>query len=226
LDSTTTIKFTCLAPPQIPIPHIIIIRSVSPARLVPQSDVMSSTIPLLLITTPLPPEVLPTCRKLIESSRSDWLFLTSSTTLILFQLNTHGNPVTQTELLVAETFPVMTERMLVEPTLGFIQRAGQTVPMNAVTTIVKYRCSDGDRGKVIDSCRGLFEFAEKEELDVFTLAIMINVEDEDSFVILERYKDAEAERTHLASPRCVEVLKEIKGMIVSHDSRSFDILDV
>jgi quinol monooxygenase YgiN len=187
---------------------------------------MSGTIPLLLITAPLPSDLLPTCRKFSEAEKSDWLFLTSSNSLVVFQLNTYGNPVSQTKLLVEETFSVLDEIKLLEPALGFIQRDGQSVPLNAYTTVVRYRTSPGDRRMVIDECRKLFEFAEANELDVYTLAIMTNVEDEDEFVILERYKDLEAEKTHLDSPKCVECLGRIKKMIVGHDSRNYEILDV
>lgn len=78
----------------------------------------------------------------------------------------------------------------------------------------------------MDDCRDLFAFAEKEEMDVYSLAIMNNVNDDDEFVILERYHDKKAEKRHLDSERCVACLKKIKGLIVGHDSRSYNILDV
>jgi len=113
-----------------------------------------------------------------------------------------------------------------EPALGFIQRSNQTIPISAKTTIVRYRTSPGDRGKVVDFCRDLFRFAEEEEMDVYTLAIMNDIGREDEFVILERYESAEAETRHLESERCVKCLGEIKSMILGHDSVGYEILDV
>jgi len=63
-------------------------------------------------------------------------------------------------------------------------------------------------------------------MDVFSLAIMAKVEDEDGFVILERYQDKEAERRHLESERCALCLERIREFIVGHDSKSYGIVDV
>ena len=63
-------------------------------------------------------------------------------------------------------------------------------------------------------------------MEVYSLAIMTIVEDEDGFVILERYKDQEAERTHLESERCVKCLEKIREFTVGHDSKNYTIVDV
>lgn len=148
-------------------------------------------------------------------------------------------PISQTKSLVTEIFTeILSEDSIVftpvEGSLGFIERSGQDTPLNAYTTVVRYRISSsgagGNRGSdrevVIDKCRDLFRFVEMEERDVYSLAIMNNMERDDEFIILERYKDRDTERLHLESPKCVTCLKEIKGMIVGHDSRSYQILDV
>lgn len=63
-------------------------------------------------------------------------------------------------------------------------------------------------------------------MDVYSLAIMTEVEDEDGFVILERYENKDAEKRHLESERCVTCLEKIREFIVGHDSRSYSIVDV
>ena len=78
----------------------------------------------------------------------------------------------------------------------------------------------------MDDCRDLFAFAEKEELDVYSLAIMNNVNNDDEFVILERYEDESAERRHMESERLVACLEKIKDFIAERDSRNYTILDV
>jgi len=78
----------------------------------------------------------------------------------------------------------------------------------------------------VDDCRDLFAFAEKEELDVYSLAIMNNVNNDDEFVILERYEDENAERRHMESERLVACLEKIKDFIAERDSRNYTILDV
>ena len=67
---------------------------------------------------------------------------------------------------------------LVEPSLEFVRR-GQTVPITAKTAVVRYKTSPGNRGAVLDACVNLFTYAEKEEIDVYSLAIMNLVESED-----------------------------------------------
>lgn len=191
------------------------------------------TPPLLLVSSPLPsiptPELISTCRKLTQYD-GDWLFLISpnSKQLVGLQLNNHNAPLSQTRTLVEETLEAFSDLTLIpiEPSLGFIQRSGQTIPLSAQTTIVSYRCAPGKRGEVSDLCKDLFEYAEKEEMDVYSLAILNKVEDEDEFVILERYVDAAAEKRHLESEKCVECLGKIKDMIVGHVSQSYEILDV
>jgi quinol monooxygenase YgiN len=61
---------------------------------------------------------------------------------------------------------------------------------------------------------------------VYSLAMMAFVEEEDGFVILERYKDREAERRHLESERCVLCLERIREFIVGHESISYTVVDV
>ena len=187
--------------------------------------------PLLLVSAPLPSlsqsELISTCRKLILND-GDWVFMTSDTQFLALQLNNHSQPLSVTQSLVDETFDNIPSKATtpVEPSLGFVQRAGQTIPITAQTTVVRYKSSPGDRGAVLDACVNLFAYAEKEEMDVYSLAIMNLVESEDEFIIFERYADKEAEQRHLASPRCVECLTVIKGMIIGHDSRSYNVIDI
>jgi quinol monooxygenase YgiN len=144
-------------------------------------------------------------------------------------LNNHGASVSQTKSIVEETLSSVCpsiEFKVLEPTLGFIQRSNQTIPISAKTTIVRYKTTPGDRGKVIDSCGELFRFAEEEEMDVYSLAIMNDVGLDDEFVILERYESAEAEQRHFESDRVVQCLGEVKGMILEHESVGYEILDV
>ena len=130
--------------------------------------------------------------------------------LLSIQLNNHSVPISQTKSLVTEIFTeILSEESMVftpvEGSLGFIERSGQDIPLNAYTTVVRYRTSSSgaggnggsDRGVVIDKCRDLFKFAEMEERNVYSLAIMNNVEKDDEFIILERYKDRDTERLHL-----------------------------
>ena len=98
--------------------------------------------------------------------------------------------------------------------------------MDAHTTVVKYTTSPGKRSWVIDECRELFKFTEEREFDVFSLAIFMEVEGEEGFIILERYVDMEAERKHLESERCVKCLERIKEFITGHESVSYRIVDV
>src|SRR5579859_388690 len=188
-----------------------------------------STPPLLIVSSPLPPseDLLPTCRKLILFD-GDWLFLInpSLNELLCFQLNNHSNPLSHTATLLSETLPSITSLTPVFPALGFIQRSSQTIPVTAHTTVVTYTTSPGKRNRVIEECSDLFRFAEESEMDVYSLAIMTIVEDEDGFVILERYKDQEAEQTHLQSERCVKCLERIREFIVGHDSKNYTIVDV
>jgi quinol monooxygenase YgiN len=190
------------------------------------------TTPLLLLTVPLSliptADLIPTCRKLTQYD-GDWLFLKSKTSLVALQLHNHNNPVSATKELLHETIsPFASDYsvMTLEPSIGFLSRSGQTIPPDAYTTIVKYRTTPGARGRVIDLCRDLFAFAEREELDVYSLAILNSLDDEDEFVILERYQDVDSEKRHLTSDKCVKCLAEIKGMIAGHESTNFDILDV
>ena len=187
--------------------------------------------PLLLVTAPLPSlsqsELISTCRKLILND-GDWVFMTSDIEFLALQLNNHSQALSATQSLVDETFDNIPSKATtpVEPSLGFVQRAGQTIPITAQTTVVRYKTSPGDRGAVLDACVNLFAYAEKEEMDVYSLAIMNLVESEDEFIIFERYADKEAEQRHLDSPRCVECLTVIKGMIIGHDSRSYKVVDI
>jgi quinol monooxygenase YgiN len=189
------------------------------------------TPPLILLRCPLPaipsPELISTCRKLAQND-GDWLFLTSPKELLAIQLNNHNVPLNQAKSLVEETLRSFSNLIFIpiEPSIGFIQRSSQTIPLSAQTTVVTYRCAVGKREEVISLCKDLFEFAEREEMDVYSLALMTKVEEEDEFVILERYVDAVAEKRHLESQKCVECLGNIKDMIVGHDSRSYEILDV
>lgn len=190
------------------------------------------TTPVILLSVPLTAvpvsELLPTCRKLLQYD-GDWLFLTSHTSLVALQLNNHNNPLSATKSLIRDTLSPFTSdysETMLDPSIGFVSRSGQNIPSDAYTTIVKYRTTPGSRPTVVDLCRDLFEFAEREEMDVYSLAIMNSNDDEDEFVILERYQDAEAEKRHLASERCVKCLAEIKGMIAGHESQSYHILDV
>ena len=190
-----------------------------------------STPPLLLVTAPLPSlpesELISTCRKLILND-GDWVFMTSDTEFLALQLNSHSQPVSATQSLINETFDTISSKTVtpVDPSLGFVQRSGQTIPITTQTTVVRYKTSPGGRGAVLDACVNLFAYAEKEEMDVYSLAIMNLVESEDEFIIFERYADKEAEQRHLASPRCVECLTVIKGRIIGHDSRSYKVLDI
>jgi quinol monooxygenase YgiN len=118
------------------------------------------------------------------------------------------------------------ELTVLEPMLGFIQRSNQTIPASAQTTIVRYKTAPGDRSKVIDSCRDLFRFAEEEEMDVYSLAIMNDVGQEDEFLILERYESVEAAKRHMEGERVVQCLREVKGMILEHESVGYEVLDV
>ena len=187
--------------------------------------------PLLLVTAPLPSlsqsELISTCRKLILND-GDWVFMTSDIEFLALQLNNHSQALSVAQSLVDETFDNIPSKATtpVEPSLGFVQRAGQTIPITAQTTVVRYKTSPGDRGAVLDACVNLFAYAEKEEMDVYSLAIMNLVESEDEFIIFERYADKEAEQRHLDSPRCVECLTVIKGMIIGHDSRSYNVVDI
>jgi quinol monooxygenase YgiN len=189
------------------------------------------TPPLLLMISPLPsipsPDLISTCRKLTQND-GDWLFLTSRAELLAIQLNNHNAPLIQTKSLVEETLQSFSDLTLIpiEPSIGFIQRSGQTIPISAQATIVTYRCAKGKRKEVIDLCRDLFEFSEREEMDVYSLALMSKVEEEDEFVILERYVDAAAEKRHLGSEKCAECLDKIEDMIKGHDGRNYGILDV
>jgi quinol monooxygenase YgiN len=190
------------------------------------------TTPLLLISAPLPPvpkaDLIPDCRRLLHADR-DWIFLTSATEFAALQLNAHNTPPSVTHTLVHETLlpdlPTLTITMF-EPTIGFVQRPDQTIPLSAHTTIVRYKTAPGERTKVVDACRALFLFAEENELDVFSLAILNDVTDEDAFIVFERYESRAAEQRHLESEMCSACLAEIKPLIVGHDSRSYEILDV
>jgi quinol monooxygenase YgiN len=193
---------------------------------------IAMTTPLVLVAVPahsIPEaELIPTCRKLIQYD-GDWLFLTSTKSIVALQLNNHNNPLSATNSLVHETVSPFTPNyatMTLEPSIGFISRSGQTIPSEVHTTIVKYRCISGSRPEVIDLCRDLFDYNELEELDVYSLAMLTSVENKDEFVILERYEDAEAEKRHLVSERCVKCLKEIRGMIAGNESINYRILDV
>jgi quinol monooxygenase YgiN len=188
--------------------------------------------PLVIASSALPQvsqsELIAECRKLLHND-GDWLFLTSSTEFLAFQLYTHNLPISATEALFQEIFhPILPHISFqhVEPTLGFVQRPDQKIPVDAYTTIVKYRITPGKRAQVVDDCRDLFAFAEKEELDVYSLAIMNNVNNDDEFVILERYEDESAERRHMESERLVACLEKIKDFIAERDSRNYTILDV
>jgi quinol monooxygenase YgiN len=189
------------------------------------------TPPLLLVISDLPstptPDLISTSRKVTQYD-GDWLFLTSPKQFVGLQLNNHNAPISQTKTLVEDTLESFSDLTLIpiEPSLGFIQRSGQAIPITAQTTVVSYRCAPGKRGEVLDLCKDLFEYAEKEEMDVYSLAILNKVEEDDEFVILERYLDAAAEKRHLESEKCVECLGKIRDMIVGHVSRSYEILDV
>ena len=94
-----------------------------------------------------------------------------------------------------------------------------------VCTIIKYKTS-GDREKVVDLCSELLKFTEEMEFYVYSLAILNDVDKGDEFVVFERYLDKEAEKKHVDGELCQACLKEIKPMIVGHDSRSYTVLEV
>src|SRR5271170_6412548 len=170
--------------------------------------------PLLLVTAPLPSlsqsELVSTCRKLILND-GDWVFMTSDTQFLALQLNNHSQALSATQSLLDETLDGIPSKATtpVEPSLGFVQRAGQTIPITAQTTVVRYKTSPGDRGAVLDACVNLFAYAEKEEMDVYSLAIMNLVESEDEFIIFERYADKEAEQRHLENNKLVLALDQV-----------------
>ena len=193
-----------------------------------------STSPLVLASAPLPllpqTELIGLCRKLLIESNNPWLFLSSPTEFVVLQMPPKNpTPLSQSQSIIQEVLsPFIPHIKLttVEPTLGHLQRHGQNIPVAAHTTIVRYHTTPGNRSKVVDECRELFTYVKENEMDVYSLCIMLNLEKEDEFISLERYKSREAEKEHLDSEKRLDCLKRIQGMIVGQDSRSCVILEV
>jgi quinol monooxygenase YgiN len=186
--------------------------------------------PLLeVIIPPLPhAKLLSTCRRLGQQD-GDWIFLETHGNVFALQLNNHLVATNAAKEFVEEILAQVTshyEIQTFEPAIGFIARKGQEIPIDAHTALIKYTTKPGERGKVIDLYRGLFEYSEKEEMFAYTLALMAFVEKPDDFMILGRFVKAEVEKTHWASDEYVKCVASIKDLIVREERHHCHVIDV